>query len=129
MVNFSSLWGGKKKAAVKPATTKTKPKDPRADLITTALALHKTHGAELRATLQGAVKALEDRKTLRDPHELARLLSLVQAHRAMKRLFSGDLRRYLVLSGFREWTGKEPGGVPAPAGPPKDGSRPRLVRR
>jgi hypothetical protein len=131
---FSSLFGGKKKPAAKPAAkTKGSVKDPRADLISTALALHKTHGAEMRAALTNAVKALKDRKTLRNPAELARLLALVEAHRAMGRLFSHDLRRYLVLSGLRQWTGKEPqdakAGVPAAAGAQKALPRTTVVRR
>ncbi len=105
MVDFSSLFGGKKKPPPKPAA---KPKPTRADLIAAALTLHKARGAELRTGLTNAMKALEDRRTLRDPEELERLLALVQAHRAMKRLFSNDLRRYLVLAGLRQWSGREP---------------------
>ncbi len=130
MAFFSSLFGGKKKPAAKGAAKPKGPvKDPRADLISAALALHKTQGAEVRASLTNAVKALEDRKTLRNPAELERLLALVQAHRAMKRLFSGDLRRYLVLTGMREWTGKEPKDAPAASPPQKAPARTTVVRR
>jgi hypothetical protein len=85
-------------------------------------------GAELRTTLRNAVKALEDRKTLRNPDELQRLLALVQAHRAMKLLFSNDLRQYLVLAGFRQWTGREPAAPSGTSGPGK-GRGAVVVRR
>ncbi|TAK99597.1 MAG: hypothetical protein EPO08_15905 [Rhodospirillaceae bacterium] len=120
---LTALWRGKKPAPVKarkalPAKSKGG-QDPRAQLIHDALALHRDHGAPLRAALNKAVKGLEDRRTLRDPEALARLLALAQAQRAMQRLFAGDLRRYLVLAGLRQWTGKEP--VPLD----KDELRPR----
>ena len=130
MVSFSSLFGGKKKPPPNPAAkTKTTAKDPRADLISAALALHKTRGAEMRAGLINAVRALEDRKILRDPEELERLLALVQAHTAMKRLMSHDLRRYLVLAGLRQWSGREPKEPSAATGPQKAPARPSVVRR
>jgi hypothetical protein len=125
MVDFSSLWGGKKKPAPK-AAAKPKPAS-RPELIQAALALHKVRGAELRTGLRNAVKALEDRNTLRNPEELERLLALVQAHRAMRRLFSNDLRRYLVLAGIRQWTGREPTSPSRAPGPSK--SRTTVVRR
>jgi len=120
---FSSLWGKKKSQPKLPVKAKGPAKDPRADLIKTALALHQTHGDALRASLTKAVSALEDRRTLRDPEKLERLLSIVQAQRAMQRLFAGDLRRYLVLAGMRQWNGKEPSAQNAPA------PRPKVVRR
>lgn len=125
MVDFSSLWGGKKKPPPKPAA---KPAPiSRGELIQAALVLHKVRGAEMRTELQNAVKALEDRRTLRRPEELERLLALVQAHRAMKRLFSNDLRQYLVLAGIRQWTGREPTSPSKAPGPGK--TRRTVVRR
>jgi hypothetical protein len=130
VVNFSSLWGGKKKPAPKPAAaTKPAAKDPRADLIATALALHKTQGAEMRASLQNALQALADRKTLRNPGELARLLALVNAHLALKRLLSHDLRRYLVLAGLRAWTEQEPPVPPEGSAARKVGPGRKVIRR
>src|SRR5579871_5814381 len=99
---LSALLGGKKPARgaqAKPAGARGVSKNARAQLIENALTLHRDTGAPLRAALNKAVKGLEDRRTLRDPEALARLLALVQAQRAMQRLFSGDLRRYLVLAG------------------------------
>jgi len=113
---LSSLFGRKKPPA--RAKTKSAPStgihdSPRARLIKATLAMHREQGAVLRASLHKSLQSLEDRRTLRDPEALERLLALAQAQRAMQRLFSGDLRRYLVLAGMRQWAGKEPGPVGA----------------
>ncbi len=90
----------------------------RPQLIKDALALHETHGAALRAALTAELKHLENPRTLRDPNELQRLLALAQARKVMARLMNGDLRRYLVLAGLRQWSGREP-QAPAAAAPAK----------
>jgi hypothetical protein len=95
---FKTLWR-KKSAPGRVARTKAAKE---------VMALHHTQGAVLRDALRTALKGLEDRRTLRDPETLERLLALAQAQRAMGRLLSGDLRRYLVLAGLRQWSGAEP---------------------
>ena len=110
---LTALWRGKKPAQLKTAKAKAHGskgvnESARMRLINQALAIHRDQGAALRTDLNKILKRLEDRRTLRDPEALERLLALAQAQRAMQRLFAGDLRRYLVLAGLRQWTGKEP---------------------
>jgi len=118
---FSGLFGGKAapargKGGTNPSGKAAAPS--RAQLIKDALALHETRGAELRAALNTELKRLENPRTLRDAAELQRLLALAQARKAMARLMNGDLRRYLVLTGLRQWSGREPQG-PARSTPAK----------
>lgn len=123
---LGQLFGAKPKpAARKPAAKGPLPsvKDsPRAKLIAEAMRIHRTQGAMVRQVLTDAVGELQKggAKTLRDPEALARLMGLIQAQRTMKRLMSGDLRRYLVLNGVRELLGGS-----APAEPTKT----KAVRR
>ena len=102
------LIGGKKPAAV-PRAKKSGDEPSRAQLIQNAMAIHRAQGAQVREVLQKSMKSLEDRKTLRDPEALQRALAIVQAQRAIQGLFAGGLKQYLVVSGLREMTGKEPG--------------------
>jgi hypothetical protein len=110
---LGGLLGGK--PAPRPVA-KAKAKTPdRAQLIADAMATHHRIGAPLRADLTKALKALEDRRTLRDPEALQRLLALAQARKAIAGLLSGGLRRYVVLAGLRQWNegAGGPGGKPA----------------
>jgi hypothetical protein len=121
---LSGLFGGKSQPARgKAAAAAPKAAVPmRAQLIKEALALHEAHGATLRAALHADLKRLENPRTLRDAAELQRLLALAQARKTMARLLGGDLRRYLVLAGLRQWSGHEPVS-PAVAAPAKKVAR------
>ena len=116
---IASLWGGgappspSRPVARKPGAQGT----DRAALIAAAMAAHRQQGAPLRAELQKAIKALADRRTLRDPAALERLLALAQAQQALARLFANDLRRYVVLAGLRHWLGPD-GPATGPASRP-----------
>ena len=94
----------REKSAPKKKSGKNKKDNPtRAQLIENALAIHRKHGNALRRQLDRSLQSLAaDKKVLRDPDELARLMALAHARRSMGRLMAGDLRRYLVLSGVRE---------------------------
>ncbi len=105
--SLNGLLGKKPKAAPRKPAAKGPPavKDSdRAKLIAEALKVHRTQGAMVRDVLASAVGELQAGgvKTLRDPHALERLMSLIQAQRTMKRLMSGDLRRHVMLNGVRE---------------------------
>ena len=133
---WQGLWG-KKPAAKVPAKTPAPPKgrtpvaeSDRAKLIAQALATHRVQGAVLRAALDRTIADLEraKEKLLRDPDGLDRLLSLVRARRMLRALLGSDLRRYLVLTGLRQW--QEEGRGPSPTvNEPGRPRRSRVVRR
>ena len=117
------FWGKKPtpEPGAKPTAKKPAPKgralvaqSDRAKLIAQGLAAHRLHGAALRATLDRTIADLEraQAKLLRNPQALDRLLSLARARRALRAMLGSDLRRYLVLTGLREWL--EQSGRPNP---------------
>ena len=104
---FSNLWAGKKSAATagtkKQTTAGKKPASSRDQLIKDAMRIHHASGASVRAVIRTALKGLEDRRTLRDPEALERLLAVVRAQRTITQFMDSSLRRYLVLAGLRHW--------------------------
>ncbi len=107
--SLGKWFGTTPKATPKPGAKKkiTVADNPRAQLIAEARRIHREQGAGLRTAIAKTLDHLAKggASTLRDPDAAARLMELIQAQSAMKRLMGNDLRRYLVLTGLRQWLG------------------------
>jgi hypothetical protein len=123
---LKKLLGGPAKAPAKSTAQKkgmpAVADSPRAKAIAEAKRIHRTQSAMVRTQIANSIDELQRAgpKILRDPAQLERLMGLIQAQRAVGGLMRHDLKRYMVLTGLRQWLGKDKVSPPA---------RPRVVKR
>ncbi len=100
----------------------------RAAVIAAAMAIYRKGRAQGRDVLDRAMADLRAKAPapLHDREGLERLLALHRAHADLRKLMGHDLKRYLVLTGLRQWLGD---GKPPPASPRPaiDGKPPRRI--
>lgn len=101
-----SLFGAQKPkaSAPRPKHKTVLPPSERAALLKQALSAHRAGRAHVHDVLEAQLAELRAKipKPGRDPAATERLLALHQAHGAVKKLMTHDLKRFLMLVGIRE---------------------------